>query len=428
MMNEFDNTGIKPMSAAATVSQSLLPEANLTPSNNDLLQHNRAGQAGTSQSGSYFYPTAFSCWDDEEHEAIDRVLVSEQFTMGQEVAAFEREFSDFHRMKHGIMVNSGSSANLIAVAALFNLPNKPLKRGMRAVVPALAWPTTYAPLVQHGLELILADCDETWNAKLITNTYGIDLVIGCSILGNPAKLVEWKDFADSRRAYFLEDNCESLGSVPPTTEFHSVVKRCGTFGLMNTFSFFYSHQISAIEGGMILTNDDECWKLCRMLRNHGWSRGVTVPKSFDDEYDFRLFGYNVRPLEMHGAIARCQLRKLDRFKLQRLANVGLFRRLTEGLPITHQSLVGEPDPFGLAFTVRDNEARQRLSIAFRKAGIDCRPPTGGSFRLHKYGANAARQKTPNADFIHRCGMFLGNGPLDLSEQISKAVEIMKETL
>ena len=426
-MNEFDNTGIKPLSAAATVSQSF-PEANLTPSNNDLLQHNRAGQAGTSQSGSYFYPTAFSCWDNEEHEAIDRVLVSEQFTMGREVAAFEREFSDFHGMKHGIMVNSGSSANLIAVAALFNLSNKPLKRGMRVVVPALAWPTTYAPLVQHGLELILADCGETWNAKLITNTYGIDLVIGCSILGNPAKLVEWKEFADSRRAYFLEDNCESLGSTFPPIGDTIPTKRCGTFGLMNTFSFFYSHQISAIEGGMILTNDDECWKLCLMLRNHGWSRGVMVPKSFDDEYDFRLFGYNVRPLEMHAAIARCQLKKLGGFKLQRLANVGLFRRLTEGLPITHQSLVGEPDPFGLPFTVKDNEARQRLSIAFRKAGIDCRPPTGGSFIKHPYGRRWANQKTPNADAIHRTGLFLGNGPLDLSSEISKAVEVMKETL
>jgi len=304
---------------------------------------------------------------------------------------------------------------------------------MRALVPALAWPTTYAPLVQHGLELMLADCDETWNAKLITNTYGIELVVGCSILGNPAKLVEWKDFADSRRAYFIEDNCESLGSRMPTNDTNRFWKDrygyCGTFGLMNTFSFFYSHQISAIEGGMILTNDDECWKLCMMLRNHGWSRGVTVPKSFDDEYDFRLFGYNVRPLEMHAAIARCQLKKLDRFKQQRLANVGLFRRLTEGLPVTHQSLVGEPDPFGLAFTVRDNEARQRLAIAFRKAGIDCRPPTGGSFRLHRYSSEYVRnQKTPNADAIHRTGLFLGNGPLDLSEHITKAVGVMKSVL
>lgn len=379
----------------------------------------------------WFYSTAFSIWDEKEIDAIDRVMQSNKFTMGPECAAFEEEFAAFHRMKYGIMVNSGSSANLVAVAALFNLDTMPLRRSYRAVVPAIAWSTTYAPLVQHGMELVLADCDDTWNAPVV-DKLDVQLVVGASILGNPGYESEWAEFARKRRAYFIVDNCESLGARIPTDHEDAFWKDgfglCGTSGIMNTFSFFYSHQISAIEGGMILTNDEECATLCRMLRAHGWSRDIQSPASFDDEYDFRLFGYNVRPLEMHAAIAREQLKKYAFHREQRLANVGLFRRLTEQLPITHQRFRGNPDPFGLSFTVKDQATRQKLVDALRAVSIDCRLPTGGSFRLHKYSKRWQAQKTPNADAIHRTGLFLGNGAIYLSVQIGRAVDVMREVL
>ena len=379
---------------------------------------------------NWAYPTAFSIWGDEERRAIDRVLSSGQFTMGKEVRELEEEFTAFHRMKYGIMVNSGSSANLIAIAALFNLTNSfPLHRSHRAAVPAIAWSTTYAPIVQHGItDLVLMDCDDTWNAPLATK-YDFQLVVGASILGNPGYETEWAEFARKHRAYFIVDNCESLGAVLTPPEIPELGNRmCGTQGIMNTFSFFYSHQISAIEGGMILTNDEECAALCRMLRAHGWSRDIIPPASFADEYDFRVMGYNVRPLEMHAAIARAQLKKYSKHREMRLANVGLFRRLTEDLPITHQRFRGNPDPFGLSFTVKDLAARRTLSDALRAVGIDCRLPTGGSFRLHRYGSKWKSQKTPNADRIHCSGMFLGNGALDLSDRISMAVDVMRKVL
>src|SRR5258708_2564130 len=112
----------------------------------------------------YWYPCAFSHWGGEERAAEERVIRSGKRTMGEEVAAFENEFAAYHKMKHAVMVNSGSSANLIVVAALFHKQDNPLKCGDKAIVPALAWSTTYAPLVQHGLELILSDVDGTWNA------------------------------------------------------------------------------------------------------------------------------------------------------------------------------------------------------------------------------------------------------------------------
>lgn len=369
------------------------------------------------------YPTAFSVWGDEEQDAILRVMRRGQFTMGAEVFEFEREFAAFHGRAQGIMVNSGSSANLIAVAALFHRTGtKPLKRGDVALVPALAWSTTYAPLVQHGMGLALMDCDSGWNADIYDRRFdpkGARLLVGCSILGNPANLGAMRTAAGVLDAAFIEDNCESLGARTIDG------KLCGTFGLLSTFSFFYSHQISAIEGGMILTDDEELARLCRILRAHGWTRDVAVPAAFGDEYNFVAFGYNVRPVEMHAAIAREQLKKLPAFIEARLANLALFRRLTEGLPITQPDLAGDQSPFGLHFTIDVPGQRPAIAAALRKAGIDCRLPTGGSFTRHAYGRPWGAQETPRADYVHDAGMFIGNGPLDLSHEIAAAVDIIR---
>lgn len=366
----------------------------------------------------WMYPTAFNSWGDEESLAIERVVTSGRFTMGQEVDAFEQEFADFHGMKYAIMVNSGSSANLIAVSALAHTTVIG-----RAIVPALAWATTYAPLVQHNIDLTVADCDETWNAATVAEDAGAKLIVGCSVLGNPAPLSGWKHYADQHGATMIEDNCESLGATING-------KLCGTFGLLNTFSFYWSHQIGAIEGGMILTDNGELASLCAMLRDHGMTRSLGLPTTFDTEYDFQTFGYNVRPLEMHAAIGRAQLKKLPGFIEARRRNEQTFRTMMGELPVTFPTSYGnvETSPFGIAFSVKDNDTRKTLTAALRARGIDCRPPTGGSFRKHAYGAPWADQQTPNADHIHDCGMFLGNAPYEISEQIFAAVQVCREVL
>jgi CDP-6-deoxy-D-xylo-4-hexulose-3-dehydrase len=293
------------------------------------------------------------------------------------------------------------------------------------LVPAIAWATTYAPLVQYGLELTLMDCDETWNANVYAKSFdptGVRLMIGCSILGSPAELEAMQTAAGVIEAYFVEDNCESLGAV--TGDGHL----CGTFGDLSTFSFFWSHQISAIEGGMILTDDDELAGLCRMLRAHGWSRDVEPPACFEDEYDFRLFGYNVRGLELHAAIAREQLRKLPGFIAARTGNAEAFRQAGAGLPVTFQGWGGDPSPFGLSFRTHDGPTRNRVVAALRAAGIDCRLPTGGSFRLHGYGEPWRGQETPNADLVHDTGLFLGNGPFAMEAEIAAAIAVLKGVL
>ena len=390
------------------------------------------------------YPTAFSCWGPEEGDAMMRVMSSGRYTMGPEVEAFEREFAAYHARKHGIMVNSGSSANLVAVAALHEKTHEPLLRPeivwvkpkgsglsapeMRhpetAVVPAIAWSTTYAPLVQHGMNLHIADVDDTWNAPVPSwlPHAKTRLVVACSILGNPAYLSAWAKAANRLGAYLIEDNCESLGAVDGEG------LRCGTAGIMSTFSFFYSHQISAIEGGMILTDDYELAIICRELRAHGWTRDTLQPDGFDREYNFIRMGYNVRPLELHAAIAREQLKKLPGFIAARLANWRHFAKLAADLPVELPRVNGTLSPFGLPFTLNEEEKREALALALRAEGIDCRLPTGGSFRLHPYGATWARQKTPNADRVHRAGMFLGNAPWNIEAAVERAVAVMRRVL
>ncbi len=370
---------------------------------------------------SFWYPTAFSAWGKEESEAIQRVVLSGRFTMGDEVAAFEEEFAAFHKMKYGIMCNSGSSANLLMVSTLFNKKDKPLKRGDLVLVPALAWSTTYAPCVILGLRLKLVDCDNTWCSGL-PDVRGAQLVVGCSILGNPGPLNFLKVAIESHGGYFIEDNCESLGAKYGDDY-------CGTFGLMNSFSFFHSHQISAIEGGMVLTNDPECARLCRILRAHGWTRDVDPPTSFDNSYNFSHMGFNLRPVEMHAAIAREQLKKLKGFVAARQKNATLFRQLTKELPITHPVIrTMDPSPFGLPFTVASSEVRLKLVAELREAGIDARLPTGGSFRLHEFGKPWRNQETPKADLIHNTGLFLGNAPFDISDKIELAALVLRQTL
>ncbi len=180
---------------------------------------------------------------------------------------------------------------------------------------------------------------------------------------------------------------------------------------------------------MVLTNDAECAKLCRILRAHGWTRDVDPPTTFEDSYNFTHFGYNLRPLEMHAAIAREQLKKLKGFVVARQRNLALFRDLTKDIPIklpVTRSL--DPSPFGLPFTVASSEIRSKLVEKLAEAGIDSRLPTGGSFTRHAYGRLWTSQPTPNADRIHDCGMFLGNAPFLIEEQIGAAVDVMRKVL
>ncbi len=195
-----------------------------------------------------FWDLAADTWGDEERAATGRVLKSGRYTMGPEVEAFERAFAEYHGRRHAVMVNSGSSANLVAVASLFHKKDRPLERGDEIIVPAISWSTTYHPFQQYGLRLRFVDVEpDTLNiatdALEKALTPKTRAIVAVSILGNPAALDRVRAFADEHGLYFLEDNCESLDA-----ELNG--KKTGTFGDIGTFSFFFSHHSSTGEGGM----------------------------------------------------------------------------------------------------------------------------------------------------------------------------------
>ncbi|HQU09922.1 MAG TPA: DegT/DnrJ/EryC1/StrS family aminotransferase, partial [Opitutales bacterium] len=217
---------------------------------------------------------ATTSWGQEEYDAMQRVIASGVFTMGVNVQVFERDFANYIGSKHCVMVNSGSSANLLMVAALFYTknPKLQLKRGNEVIVPAVSWSTTYYPLYQYGLKIKFVDIDlNTLNydleqlEKAVTDS--TRMIMAVNLLGNPNDFDRINQIIAGRDILMIEDNCESLGA-----KFNG--KHAGTFGVMGSFSSFFSHHISTMEGGLIVTDDEELYHILLSLRAHGWTRNL----------------------------------------------------------------------------------------------------------------------------------------------------------
>ena len=261
------------------------------------------------------YPLASSTWDQNELDAIYTVIESNHFSMGEKVRLFEEKFADYFKSKYCVMVNSGSSANLLMIASLFyRKEGLSLKAGDEIIVPAVSWSTTYFPLMQYGLKLKFVDIDiDTLNLDINSLEESITketkAIFAVNLLGNPNNFQLLKNIADKNDLLLIEDNCESMGA-----KFKH--KHCGTYGLMGSFSLFFSHHINTMEGGMILTDDEELYQILLSIRSHGWTRNLPKinkisNKTNDDFYEafrFVLPGYNVRPIEMEGAVGIEQLK------------------------------------------------------------------------------------------------------------------------
>ena len=213
------------------------------------------------------YKLATSTWDDMEINAIHEVIESDHYTMGPKVEDYERKFADFFGANFAVMTSSGSTANLLAIAALFFSKKHSLNRGDEVIVPAVSWSTTYFPLQQYGLKLKFVDIDlETLNYDLVELKSAVSnstrAIITVNLLGNPNDFSQIKKIIGDRDLILIEDNCESLGS-----QFEN--KFTGSFGLMGTFSSFFSHHISTMEGGMVITDDEELYHILLCLRAHG---------------------------------------------------------------------------------------------------------------------------------------------------------------
>lgn len=384
------------------------------------------------------YELAAPTWGEEEIAAINRVVAGGRFTMGEEVAAFEREFADYFGVNHAVMVNSGSSANLVAVAALFYKSERPLRRGDEIIVPAVSWSTTYHPLQQYGLKLRFVDIElDTLNidtaqldAALTPRTRA---VMAVSILGNPCALDVIRRFCDAHDLYLIEDNCESMDA-------EIAGRKTGTFGHLNTFSTFFSHHISTMEGGLVLTDDVELFHLLRAIRNHGWTRDLPAdtklfergPDDHFEAYRFILPGYNVRPIELSGAVGREQIKKLPAFTEARRRNLALFQSLfgsDERFIIQREHGKSSCFSFTVILNPERGEDRNRVFSALREADIGFRIITGGCFLRHdaiRYYDYDMVGEIKNAFIAHDRGFFVGNHPFDLSDEIERCHSVLNQ--
>jgi CDP-6-deoxy-D-xylo-4-hexulose-3-dehydrase len=359
---------------------------------------------------------------EEVNEAIDSLLTT-RVTMGEKVKQFEKLFADYIRVKHAVMINSGSSANLLALSILTN-PNikNPIQPGDEVITPAVTWSTTVFPIINCGAIPILVDIEKDnfdisleGVKKAITSK--TRAIMPVHLLGDPCQMDGLMKIAREHNLYVIEDACEAHGA-----EFKG--QKVGSFGDMATFSFFFSHHISTIEGGMLLTNNEEYAELARGLRVFGWIRDLKDKdkiaqkhRKIDPRFLFINIGYNFRPMELQGGFGIHQIKKLESFIEVRRENAQFWHdklkkysryfTLHEEKPDTRHVWFGYP----VIVNPKAGFTRQELVTFLEKKGVETRPIMAGNIATQPAMQQANYRKVgtlPNARFINRNAFFFGN--------------------
>ena len=374
----------------------------------------------------YFYPLVENPFDSDDIKKGINVLKSKQLTISTQTHNLEKFFSTKFKSKYSLMVNSGSSANLLALQCLINpyRANR-LKKGDEIIIPTLCWSTSLWPIIQSNLKPVFVDIDkETLNIdtkkiekKITKRTKAILLV---HVLGNSCNMDHIMKLKKKYNLILIEDTCESIGSKYKN-------KYLGTFGEFSSFSFYTSHQISGGEGGMLVCKDSKDFQIIRTLRSHGWVREIaqntnTVfkfkkSKYLDKKFTFCNSGFNLRPTEVSSAIALSQLKKLDKIKKVRSNNYERIKKILQEDDkcskyfdfIEKNKLVSE---CWLSFPIILKKKIDKIKFLNRlsKLGVESRPIISGDFSqqpaLNKYKIKK-QKKYKNADYIHKYGFYIG---------------------
>ncbi|MFC2022419.1 DegT/DnrJ/EryC1/StrS family aminotransferase [Chloroflexota bacterium] len=359
---------------------------------------------------------------EEVNEAIESFLDT-YVTMGKKVKQFESMFAEYIGILHATMVNSGSSANLLALSILTNpLARNRIQPGDEIITPAVTWATTVFPILNVGAVPVLVDVDlETFNIntaeveKAITDR--TRAIMPVHLLGNPCDMHTIMKISQEHNLLVIEDACEAHGA-----EFRQ--KKAGGFGDLATFSFFFSHHISTIEGGMVLTNNEEYAELAKAMRVFGWVRDLKDKRKIAEDYRhidprflFTNVGYNFRPTEIQGAFGIHQIKKLDKFIEIRRENARFWNESLKEYA-SHLLLHEERKEtrhvwFGYPVTVRTEApfSREQLVAFLEEKGVETRPIMAGNideqpamklFSYRKVG------ELPNSRLIMRNSFFFGN--------------------
>ena len=360
---------------------------------------------------------------------IEFISSSDMYTCGKKVEEFENKWSEWLGCKHSLFVTSGSTANLLLLASIkefYNIPN-----GSKVLVPACTWVTNVSPVFQNGLEPVFCDINLD-NYSFDTNNLpddDIKIVFVTHLLGLNAPMQELKNkYPD---AIFIEDICESHGI---TDEYG---KKRG-YGTGSTFSFYYGHHMTTIEGGMISTDNTELYQLMKLKRSHGMARHL-LPENYektiseypniDPKFLFLTDGYNFRNTELNAVIGIEQLQRLDESIKIRKRNYDRFMLYL----LKYETFFHVPkyDPYNssfcLPFVCKTKELKTKLINIFNKLKIEYRPIVGGNLLIHPFLDKWKNStKTPNADLLNDNGVYIGNSQFVTLEMIDMAFEYIKD--
>ena len=348
-------------------------------------------------------------------------LLTEKFTMGEQVSKFERMFEERVGVKHAVMLNSGSSANLIAMSTLTNHKCGDLVPGDEVLIPALCWSTSVFPIIQCNLVPVFVDVDpRTLNVDLddlerkITKKTKAVMVV--HVLGNCTNMKGLMGIIDRHGLILVEDTCESLGSKYDG-------KHLGTFGSIGTYSFFYSHHITTMEGGMVACEDDDHYELMKCLRAHGWSRNLKnkdeIQKEFPDldpRFTFVNLGYNLRPMEIQASMGINQLSKLGSKNANRKINYSKIKAKIEANPRKFVSFPSESEEadvawFGITMFLDEGMSLAKYLDYLTNNGVENRPIITGNIVRQPVIRDLFPHLNPSdfkgAEECHFRGLFVG---------------------
>ncbi|MDA7733631.1 aminotransferase class I/II-fold pyridoxal phosphate-dependent enzyme [Candidatus Pelagibacter sp.] len=387
----------------------------------------------------YSYPLLENGFSNKDINEGIKVLKSKFITMGKHTLKFEKYFAKKFNSKYAVMVNSGSSANLLSVFASKNpLRLNTFKSGDEALIPSLCWSTSLWPLVQAGLIPKFIDINpKTLNVDvdhLISKiTKKTKLILLVNVLGSSTDLKKIATIAKRKKIILIEDNCESLGGKQKN-------KFMGTFGDFGTFSFFYSHQITSGEGGMILCNNQRDYEILVSLRSHGWSKGMFQNKiskrypKLDPRYIFYNSGFNLRPLDIQAAIGFSQLRRFNELKNARTHNKNMIiQNLTKDKRWKNQfefiEIPKDVKPSFMVLPILLNKKfahKKKIFIdTLEKLGIETRPIISGSFvnqpSAKLYKLNKKKEIFRGAQLVQDLGFVIGLHTKKLKIDILKKI-------
>lgn len=367
----------------------------------------------------------------EELQALsDWILAGNRLTKAGETIAFEEEFRDWLGSSHAVFTNSGSSSNLLMIYAM---KQAGMLRNNKAIAAAVSWVTTVSPLLQFGFDVTLCDCDpqnlglDLNHLEHLCKTEKPAVLILVHVLGHANHMSEIQDICRRYDVILLEDSCEALGSSLEG-------KKLGTFGEAGSFSFYYGHHISTIEGGMVVTDNSDLHQMMLSLRSHGWSRDLSperrnaLTKEFNiDEfrnlYTFYYAGFNLRSTDLQAFLGRSQLKKLDNIGDTRQRNFNSYRNSLDGY-FCQSSQTDLLSSFAYGTFV---ENRLEVYELLKKEGIESRPLICGNIARHPFWTRekGADPNLPNADKVHDYGMYLPNHHNIDESDISRICEIFK---